>query len=155
MSSPAEQCAVHLRPMQSEDLDAVMAIEGRVYPVPWTRGIFNDCLRVRYACWVFECADGLAAYGVMSVGAGEAHILNLAVRPEFQQLGLGRRMLRHLLRLAARRGAAEAFLEVRPTNARAIALYRSQGFREVGRRKDYYRDPDGREDALVLRLSLL
>ena len=154
MNVAVEKFAANLRPMRVDDIEAIMAIEERVYPAPWTFGIFGDCLRVGYACWVFESAGEVVGYGVMSMGAGEAHILNLAVHPEFQGLGLGRRMLRHLLRLAGRRTVTEAFLEVRPSNARAIGLYRSLGFHEVGRRKGYYRDPDGREDALVLSLSL-
>jgi ribosomal-protein-alanine N-acetyltransferase len=154
MNTAARQLAVDLRPMRTEDIDAIMAIEERVYPAPWTAGIFADCLRVGYACWVFESDGAVVGYGVMSVGAGEAHVLNLAAHPDFQGRGLGRRMLRHLLRLARHREAAKAFLEVRPSNGRAIALYESLGFQEIGRRKGYYRDPDGREDALVLALPL-
>jgi ribosomal-protein-alanine N-acetyltransferase len=136
------------------DLDAIMAIEQRAYTHPWTRGIMRDCLRVGYCCWLYESQGRVDAYGVLSTSADEAHILNLTVRPECQGQGLGRKMLTQMLRLAARHGADTVFLEVRPSNLPAIALYHKMGFNEIGVRKGYYPDRDGREDALVLAKSL-
>ena len=144
-----------VRPMTPDDLDIVFDIEKRAYEFPWTRGIFRECLRVGYPAWVMERAGDVVAYGIISVAANEAHILNLCVDPDWQRRGLGRRML-ELLLLAARRLAAESvFLEVRASNHRAAAIYEQAGFRRIGLRKRYYRGPDGqREDAVVLTRPL-
>ena len=139
--------------MIEEDLDAVNAIEQATYDYPWSRGIFHDCLRVGYSCWVLEEGDQVLAYGIMSVGGGEAHILTIVVDEEYRRNGLGRRMLRHLISLARQRGVDGIFLEVRPSNEGAIRLYHSLGFSEIGIRKDYYPSEDGREDALVMGLD--
>ena len=140
--------------MQNTDLDQVMEIEQRAYPHPWTRGIFRDCIRVGYGCWLYERQGGVRAYGVMSVAVGEAHILNLTVAPEHQRQGLGRKLLSYFLHLALRHNADTVLLEVRPSNIPAIALYEKMGFNEIGIRKDYYPMQHGREDALVLAKSL-
>ena len=139
-----------LQPMQPCDTVEVMGIEQQVYPFPWSEGIFNDCLRVGYCCWVWREVGQLLGYGVMSVGAGEAHILNLAIHPEHQGRGLGKGMIEHLMQLAEQHGADTAFLEVRPSNVTAIRLYDSLGFNQVGLRKDYYPLEQGREDALIM-----
>jgi [ribosomal protein S18]-alanine N-acetyltransferase len=140
--------------MREADLPQVMEIERRAYAFCWTEGIFRDCLRVGYACWLVELEGQIQAYGVMSVGAGEAHILNLCVSPAVRRQGYGRKVLSHLLNLARRMRADTALLEVRPSNEAALRLYRSIGFNEVGIRRDYYPDHNGREDALILALSL-
>ena len=143
-----------LRPMREDDLDAVLAIEQRAYPFPWTRGIFRDCLRADYPAWVLV-EDGLViGYGVLSLAADEAHVLNVCAAPEVQGRGHGRRLLRALLQLARGRGAQRVFLEVRPSNAAAIALYHDEGFNEIGRRPRYYPAADGREDAIVMAMEL-
>lgn len=150
MNAVAREVFDHLRPMQESDVSAVMAIERAVYPHGWTAGIFRDCLRVGYCCWVMEDGEGLLGYGVMSVGGGEAHVLNIAIRPGAQGQGHGRRLLSHILDLAGHHGAEEAFLEVRPSNKGAIHLYEQVGFHQVGLRRDYYPDGKGREDALIM-----
>lgn len=141
--------------MRQSDLDAVMDIELQVYPFPWTAGIFRDCLLVGYVCWVYEEDSRVQGYGVMSVGAGEAHVLNLCVRPSAQGRGLGRRLLRHLIEVARAHRAETALLEVRPSNRVAYHLYQSMGFNEVGIRNGYYPAEKGREDALIMACSLL
>jgi len=143
-----------LRPMVESDVATVMEIELRAYPHPWTDGIFRDCLRAGYIAWVAERGSRMVGYGVILTGAGETHILNLCVDPELQGHGIGRRLLDHLLRVAMRGGARTAFLEVRPSNRAALALYEAAGFGEIGYRKGYYPDGEGREDALVLALEL-
>ena len=155
MSAVLQQPGGRYRPMREEDIAEVMDIERRAYPFPWTEGILRDCLRVSYSCWVYERGERVEAYAVMSVAAGEAHILNLCVRPELQGQGLGRRTLQHLMAVARRHGADSIFLEVRPSNAAALALYLGMGFDEIGRRRGYYPAADGREDALVLARTLL
>lgn len=142
------------RPMFEADLMEIMEIERRAYPHPWTLGILRDCIRVGYSCWIYEADGVIQAYGVMSVAAGEAHILNVCVRPESQGQGLGRKMLVHMIALARRHGADTLLLEVRPSNLAALKLYQELGFNEVGTRKNYYPAEQGREDALIFALTL-
>ena len=143
-----------LRRMSAQDLDRVIDIETRAYPYPWTRGIFSDCLRVGYDCWCLQVGREVIGYCVMSHAAGETHLLNLCVAPEWQGRGLGSTLVGHVLRCSAGQGSAEIFLEVRPSNRAALALYRRFGFRAVGERPDYYSAGDGREDAIVMRRGL-
>lgn len=146
--------ATSLRPMREDDLDAVIAIEQRAYPFPWTRGILRDCLRADYPAWVLLQNGAIIGYGVLSIAADEAHILNICTAPEAQGRGHGRRLLRSLLQIARGRGVRRMFLEVRPSNPHAIALYHDEGFNEIGRRPRYYPAKDGREDALVMAMEL-
>ena len=143
-----------IRTMVEADVAAVAGIEHAAYQFPWSEGIFRDCLRVGYVCRVACVGEEVISYGVMSVGAGEAHILNLCVNAHFRCRGVGRRMLEYLVDRARAVGMAEAFLEVRPSNTAAIRLYTSMGFEQVGIRRGYYQAVGGREDASVLKLSL-
>lgn len=145
---------VLIRPMMEIDLPEVAAVEQSSYAFPWSENIFRDCLRVGYTCRALDLAGRVIGYGIMSVGAGEAHILNVCVRDEFRNLGFGRRLLEHLLERAAATGVGEAFLEVRPSNLAAIRLYQRLGFEQIGIRRGYYQAPDGREDAIVLKHDL-
>jgi [ribosomal protein S18]-alanine N-acetyltransferase len=145
---------VVIRPMIEADVSAVVALERASYQFPWSEGIFRDCLRVGYTCRVVTSANRVIGYGVMSVGAGEAHILNLCIDAAFRCQGIGRRMLDYLLDKGAAAGMSEAFLEVRPSNTAAIRLYLSVGFDQVGMRRGYYQAVGGREDAAVLKLTL-
>lgn len=144
-----------LRPMRDADLDRVMEVERRAYPFPWTAGIFQDCLRAAYPAWIAERDGALVGYGVLSIAAGEAHVLNVCVEPRLHGQGLGRWLLRALLGVARGHGAERVFLEVRPSNPHAIALYDSEGFNEIGRRPRYYPAAQGREDAIVMAIELL
>ncbi len=143
-----------IRHMNEVDVPVVVAIERSSYQFPWSEGIFRDCLRVGYICRVIEVQDEIAGYGIMSVGAGEAHILNVCVREDFRGRGLARKVLLYLLDRARHAGMYEAFLEVRPSNTTAARLYRSLGFEQVGVRRGYYQSTTGREDAAVLRRML-
>ena len=143
-----------IRAMRDADVPEVVAIERASYQFPWSEGIFRDCLRVGYTCRVAALGRQVAGYGVMSVGAGEAHILNLCVGEAFRCRGLGKRLLTLLIERAAAAGMGEAFLEVRPSNTAAIRLYLAHGFEQVGMRRGYYQAVGGREDAAVLRLAL-
>ena len=141
--------------MRQADIEAVSAIENRAYVFPWTPGIFRDCLRAGHHCWVLEAGSTLLGYGVLSAAAGEAHILNICIAPEYQGRGHGRRLLRRLVDLARWHQAQQVFLEVRPSNPRAIQLYRDEGFNEIGQRPNYYPAEKGREDAIVIAMELL
>ena len=146
---------VRFRAMTPGDLPAVAAVERASYQFPWSEGIFRDCLRVGYLCRVADLDGEIVAYGVVAMGAGEAHILNLCVRGDLRGRSIGRQMLLLLLERSRQAGMEAVFLEVRPSNPHAIALYQSVGFVQVGLRKGYYQAPgNGREDALVLKLDL-
>lgn len=144
-----------VRPMRQADIEAVADIENRSYVFPWTPGIFRDCLRAGHHCWVLEADTKLLGYGVLSAAAGEAHILNICIAPEYQGRGHGRRLLRRLVDLARWHKAQQVFLEVRPSNPRAIALYLDEGFNEIGNRPNYYPAEKGRENAIVMAMELL
>lgn len=154
MSAVVQTPELWVRPMTAHDLEKVMSVELAMYPFPWTQRIFEDCLRVGYRCHVGEVEGQFAGYGVMSTGAGEAHVLNLCVATEFQRRGLAREMLSHLLDEADQLEVRDVFLEVRPSNEGAIILYEQMGFNQVGLRKDYYPALVGREDAIIFAASL-
>jgi ribosomal-protein-alanine N-acetyltransferase len=143
-----------IRPMHELDVPVVVAIERSAYQFPWSEGIFRDCLRVGYVCRVIEAGTDIAGYGIMSMGAGEAHVLNVCVREEYRGRGFARKVLLYLIDRARRDGMHEAFLEVRPSNTAAARLYDSLGFEQVGVRRGYYQATNGREDAAVLRRIL-
>ena len=145
---------VKFRAMTPSDVPGVGALERAAYPFPWSEGIFRDCLRVGYLCRVADLDGQIAAYGIVAMGAGESHILNLCVDARLRGRGIGRQMLMLLLERSRDAGMTDAFLEVRPSNAMALALYQSVGFVQVGVRKGYYQAEQGREDALVLKLQL-
>lgn len=144
-----------LRAMRRDDLAQVAAIEAAAYEFPWTPGIFRDCLNAGYSCWVLAQGTQVLGYGILSVAAGEAHVLNVCVTPAEQGKGHGRRLLHRLIDLARWHGAERVFLEVRPSNTHAIAMYERAGFNEIGRRPNYYPAARGREDAVVMAMELL
>ncbi|MEA3150857.1 MAG: [ribosomal protein S18]-alanine N-acetyltransferase, partial [Gammaproteobacteria bacterium] len=113
---------VDIRPMHELDVPMVVAIERSAYQFPWSEGIFRDCLRVGYVCRVVEAGSDIAGYGIMSIGAGEAHVLNVCVRDEYRGRGLARKVLLYLIERARGAGMYEAFLEVRPSNTIAARL---------------------------------
>lgn len=152
--NPDIEAATGFRPMLFEDVTRVLEIEESVYTHPWTAGIFRDCIRVGYHCFVYEADDVVQAYGLVSIAADEAHILNLCVAAEYQGQGLGRKMLHKLLDVAEEKNVDSVFLEVRASNQVATRLYEQEGFNKIGIRKAYYPSNDGREDALVFARAL-
>ncbi|MET0330977.1 MAG: ribosomal protein S18-alanine N-acetyltransferase [Dyella sp.] len=146
--------AIEVRVMRHEDLADVSALEAASYEFPWTPGIFSDCLRAGHSCWVLCWEGAIAGYGIVSIAAGEAHVLNVCIGAAYRGRSLGRHMMRRLLDVARWNGAEQIFLEVRPSNPIAQALYESLGFTLIGRRPRYYPARDGREDALVMSLEL-
>ncbi|HMA87471.1 MAG TPA: ribosomal protein S18-alanine N-acetyltransferase [Burkholderiales bacterium] len=143
-----------LEPMREADLAEVAAAESEIYTHPWSRGNFADSLRARYQCYTLRRGADLVGYFVLMVAAGEAHLLNLSVAAAHQRRGHGSALLADLMRLARELGARTLFLEVRPSNLGAQALYRRFGFRRIGLRRGYYPAQGGREDALVLSVAL-
>jgi ribosomal-protein-alanine N-acetyltransferase len=144
-----------MRPMRPEDLDDVAAIEIAAYEYPWTHAIFRDCLRAGYHCWVLAEGVEIIGYGVLTVASGEAHVLNVCIAREHQGSGHGKRLMKRLIDLARWHHAERIFLEVRPSNRHAMAMYDELGFNEIGKRPNYYPAKRGREDAIVMALELL
>ena len=140
--------------MGEAELDAVVEIEHAVHAHPWTRGNFADSISAGYHCWVVHRDSALVGYGVVMIAAGEAHLLNLSVAPNWQRRGVGAELTRFFVKLARDYGAEKIFLEVRPSNAAARALYAGYGFTEVGVRRDYYPAGQSREDAVIMELEL-
>ena len=140
--------------MAERDLDEVMAIECVIYSHPWTRGNFADSLRAGYECRVLRLGAALVGYFVLMVAAGEAHLLNLSIAPAHQRSGHGSWLLGEAMGLARKLGARSLFLEVRPSNNAAQALYARFGFRKIAVRRGYYPAHAGREDAFVFTLPL-
>lgn len=141
-------------PMRESDLDEVALLESALYDFPWTRVNFADSLIAGYCCRVLFQDGVLVAYAVMMCVLDEAHLLNLSVAGPMQRRGLGRLMLDHLAREAALYGAERMFLEVRPSNVAARAMYDAAAFQPIGRRPRYYPALDGREDAIVMSAEL-
>jgi ribosomal-protein-alanine N-acetyltransferase len=137
------------RRMTLGDIDRVMQVEQEVYEFPWTDKIFSDCISVGYSCWLALQQRNIVGHAVISVATGESHMLNLSIARQYQRRGFGRQFIEFLIQQAQAKQARTMLLEVRPSNTAAIHCYNSAGFNEIGLRKDYYPDPEGREDALL------
>jgi len=142
------------RPMLESDIDAIMQIEPHIYSHPWTRGNFSDSLVSGYSAWVLLDGAEIIGYSLMMMVLDEAHLLNLSIARTYQKQGLGRLLLEHMIAIAKRQNAANMFLEVRPSNISAIALYENIGFNEMAIRRGYYPAHNGREDAVLMGLAL-
>jgi len=155
VSAPLVEPPTTIRAMKHDDLSMVSDIERRSYEFPWSHGVFRDCLLAGYQNVVLIRDNDVAGYGVLSVAAGEAHILNLCVDPEFRSRGHGEKLLDEMLFRARAASVRTIYLEVRPSNERAIALYRKKGFHQVANRPAYYQANEGREDAAVFAKKLV
>ena len=152
--SAAVSPRTEIRLMQPSDLKPVADVERAAYDYPWSLGIFRDCLLAGYYSLVLVVAENVQGYGIMSMAAAEAHLLNLCVHPRAQHMGYGRRLLSALLAKAQDSDIEKVFLEVRPSNRIALHLYRSAGFEQIGIRPAYYQAEHGREDAVILAATL-
>lgn len=154
MISSIQELRAYTRAMTASDLIQVSDIERRSYEFPWSHGVFRDCLLAGYHSVILERHDRVIGYCILSVAAGEAHILNLCVDSAFRGLGYGDQLLEDILTQAKSAGVQQVFLEVRPSNTNAMHLYRKKGFRQIAERPKYYRAKDGREDAAVLSMMI-
>ncbi|MFN3580883.1 MAG: ribosomal protein S18-alanine N-acetyltransferase [Pseudomonas sp.] len=143
------------RQMVEDDVEEVLKVEFAAFSHPWTKGIFVDCIRSGYECWIMYRGAQRVGHTVLSLAGDESHLLNITVKPESQGAGLGAAMLEFIIGRARESKAEVTFLEVRASNQRAARLYERFGFNEVGRRKNYYPAVGGREDALVMAYSLI
>ncbi len=139
-----------LRDVNEGDLDEVLLIEREVHAHPWTLGNFSDALRSGYLCKVAEQDGAMLGYAVMMLGVDEAELLDIAIAARHQRHGWGRRLLEEMMALERRANMQRVVLEVRASNAAAIALYRHAGFSDIGLRRDYYPAVNGREDAILM-----
>ncbi len=137
------------RRMDTGDIDTVMLVEKQVYEYPWNETIFSDCIRVGYDCWLVSIENEIIGHAVISVAAGESHILNISVAKAHQGQSIGKRFIEFLVDIAKTKKAEVIMLEVRPSNVQAIHCYNAAGFNEIGCRKDYYPAAEDREDALL------
>ena len=140
-----------IEPMRRRHLRNVLTIEARVYPKPWTLGVFHtelEAARVGDRHYVVARVDGeVVGYGgVMFVG-DEAHVTNIAVDPDWHRRRIGSRLLVALAHIAIERGCRHLSLEVRVSNTAAQELYRRFGFAPAGIRQRYYENV---EDAIVM-----
>lgn len=141
--------------MTGADIDAVVSIETSTSPSSWTRGIFEDCLRLNYYAKVLTVNDETRGFIIALIAAGECHLLNVAVAVSHQRQGWGRQLVEYLIRDMQAKAISKIYLEVRTSNNAAIALYHHLQFTDDGARKDYYRSEQGREDALLMSLDLI
>jgi ribosomal-protein-alanine N-acetyltransferase len=143
-----------MRTMTLADVDEVLHIEQAVQAYPWTRGNFIDALNQGYICRVDEAGGEIRGYAILRPVLDEAELLNIGVAAAQQRKGLGREMLLEMLDVACERNMLRVFLEVRASNAAALALYRSAGFGEIGVRRGYYQNASGSEDAITMACEL-
>jgi len=142
-----------IRPAEPADAPALSAIERRCFTDPWSPAGFQDALATAGGFGVAAVRNAeVLGYLIARVVADEAEILNLAVTPDARRRGIGSALLHAGLDHCTRHHVTAVFLEVRESNRQARALYGAHGFRAVGQRAGYYRNPP--EDAMVLRLTL-
>lgn len=154
MSACLEPSVVVTRALATADLEKVIRIEKASYPFPWTRGIFSDCLRVGYSCWAMDYGDEFVGYSILTFGPEETHLLNICIDPDYRRMGLGLQLLNWSIEKAHEAKSKIIFLEVRPSNRRAIDIYQRRGFQQIGQRPKYYPTREGREDACLMAMQL-
>ena len=145
---------LHYRRMRTSDLAGVARLEKSLYEFPWSLGNFRDSVTAGYDCWVAAHGEAVIGYAILMVALDEAHLLNFAVASEWQNQGVGRAFLAHMIEVAKEAKAQIVYLEVRPSNLAARHLYRKMGFQQIAIRPEYYPATHGREDALFLGLTL-
>ena len=155
MPSTLKQPRFQLMLMTHQDIPEVMEIEETVQAHPWSSGIFKDCMRVGYSCWVCKENSELVGYLVQSIAAQEMHLLNVCIHPDKQRMNLGTLLIQHAEQFAVKKEARTSYLEVRPGNVAAIRLYMKIGYEKIGLRKNYYPTKNGREDAIVMSKQLI
>ena len=145
---------LHYRRMRTADLAEVARLEKSLYAFPWSLGNFRDSVNAGYECWTAAHGDNVIGYAVLMIALDEAHLLNFAIASEWQNQGIGRDFLRHVIGVARGARCQIVYLEVRPSNLAARHLYRALGFQQIAIRPEYYPALGGREDALFLGLAL-
>ncbi len=140
--------------MRISDLAEVARLEKSLYAFPWSLGNFRDSVTAGYECWSVAHGETVIGYAILMIALDEAHLLNFAIASEWQNQGVGRAFLAHIIDVAREAGCQIIYLEVRPSNTAARHLYRKLGFQQIAIRPEYYPAMSGREDALFLGLTL-
>ncbi|MBL4621346.1 MAG: ribosomal protein S18-alanine N-acetyltransferase [Immundisolibacteraceae bacterium] len=136
--------------MLEEHLPLVHQIETQIYDFPWSQRVFADCLAAGYSCLLLWDGVDLVGYSLVAIAAGEAHLLNIGIDRQRQRRGYAGHFLQVVMSITSDLGGKVVYLEVRPSNKAALALYRKFEFDQIGLRKNYYRGLARREDAVVL-----
>ena len=142
------------RSMLKSDVVSVMEIERTIYEFPWTAGNFKDCLESGYQCDILIFKNEISGYAVQMKILDDVHLLNVSVAKNFQNIGVGRFFLDNLIAESKKIELKKMVLEVRRSNSPALCLYDSLGFSEIGIRKNYYPNRNGREDAIIMGATL-
>jgi len=150
MSSLQSSFLPYYEDMNTTHLDDVFNIEKESYGYPWSKNIFYDCVSNNYLCRVMLINDNIIGYVISSIVQDECHIMNLCIQKEYRSLGYGRQLLNYLQQEVKNIDCKLIFLECRPSNKSALKLYLSEGYNEIGIRKNYYPAVNGYEDAIML-----
>ena len=137
-----------------EDLDEIVNIENKSHLTPWTKKNFTDADNANNLFKVLKSESNIIGYYIALFAAEECQLLNITVRLELKKKGFGQLMLKNLVEECRKKNIINIFLEVRLSNSSAIRLYEKNGFNEIGIRRNYYKIPDGREDAIMMGLVL-
>ena len=154
MSAVLKSKGITIRKLRSADLSDVALIEGSSYKFPWSKRIFLDCMAAGYKCRVVEVDARIAGYCIVASAPDEIHILNICIGADFRRSGCATRLIENEIEEAEANKVESIYLEVRVSNLAAINLYTRLGFKQVGRRRDYYPTEGGREDAFIYSLAL-
>lgn len=146
---------IRVEELLADDFEKIIEIESRAYSVPWKREVVEKIFQQDLKRIKLIYQEQLAGYAFLSSVLDEGHLLHITIDPNYQGLGLGRRLLQYILELGQQKGLSSIFLEVREGNTPARGLYQSIGFNEIGLRKGYYPCKDGsREDAIVMAYTI-
>lgn len=144
---------MEIRQMQAEDVSAIAELEKICFHDPWSENSIASELNNPLACWLVAIVDGeLAAYVGSQTVLDGSDMMNIAVSPQYRRQGIAEALILALCKALKERNSICLLLEVRASNIPAISLYEKLDFIQVGRRKNYYRNP--KEDALILRREL-
>ena len=150
MSSVQKNLILQYIDMIDDHIRDVIDIENDSYGYPWSEKIFFDCIKHNYLCKVLLLDNAVIGYLISSIVQNECHIMNLCIRKEFRGNSYGKYLLNELHEEVINSNCILVFLECRPSNLSALNLYKSEGYNEIGLRKNYYPAPNGYEDALML-----
>jgi len=137
-----------------EDLDEIVKIENESHLTPWTKKNFIDSNNVNNLFKVLKNENDIIGYYIALFAEDECQLLNITVRLELQKKGFGQLMLKNLFTDCRKKNIINVFLEVRKSNNAAIRLYEKNGFNEIGVRNNYYKNKEGKEDAILMGLSI-
>ena len=136
--------------MKAEHVPQVARLEKLCFADPWSEMSIASELQNLWAYWLVAVQDDMVVGYIGSQSTiDETDVMNVAVHPDWRRQGIAEQLIENLIEELKKRGSHALMLEVRASNAPAISLYEKMGFRQVGLRKNYYRNP--KEDALILR----